>query len=39
MARDKKVADGAMRFILLEAIGRAVIRADVSMDEVTASLP
>ena len=29
MARDKKVAGGAMRFVLLEALGRATVRAGV----------
>ena len=34
MARDKKVKAGAMRFVLLESLGRAVIRADVSAGDV-----
>jgi 3-dehydroquinate synthase len=29
MARDKKVADGKMRFVLLERLGQAVVRQDV----------
>jgi 3-dehydroquinate synthase len=38
MGRDKKVADGAVRFVLLEALGRAVVASGVSADEVAASL-
>ena len=38
MARDKKVRDGAMRFVLLEALGRAVVRADIALPEVRALL-
>jgi 3-dehydroquinate synthase len=38
MAVDKKVIDGRMRLVLLEAIGRAVISSDISRDEVVASL-
>jgi 3-dehydroquinate synthetase len=33
MGRDKKVAAGTIRYILLDAIGKAVISADVG-DEV-----
>jgi 3-dehydroquinate synthase len=29
MSRDKKVASGAMRFVLLDALGRASVRADI----------
>jgi 3-dehydroquinate synthase len=36
MGRDKKVADGAVRFVLLEHIGRAVLRRGVATDDVTA---
>jgi 3-dehydroquinate synthase len=36
MARDKKVQGGALRFVLLAAVGRAVIRGDVPLSEVRA---
>jgi 3-dehydroquinate synthase len=32
MAVDKKVLDGAIRLVLLENLGKAVIRSDVSAD-------
>lgn len=32
MARDKKVADGKMRFVLLERLGKAVVRQDIGED-------
>ena len=35
MHRDKKVAGGLLRFVLLEALGHAVIRGDVINDDVT----
>ena len=38
MGRDKKVEGGALRFVLLEAIGRAVVRSGVSADDVTKSV-
>lgn len=38
MAHDKKVAGGALRFVLLEALGRGTIRGDVTTASVTASL-
>ena len=38
MARDKKVADGVMRFILLSALGRALVVADVRGDDVASVL-
>ena len=38
MAHDKKVEDGQLTFILLEAIGRAVIARGVPMDAVAAVL-
>ncbi len=38
MAQDKKVAEGAIRFILLEALGRAVIAGDVAKDDLAAVL-
>jgi 3-dehydroquinate synthase len=38
MGRDKKVADGAIRFVLLEAIGRAVFRGGVRSEDVAAAL-
>jgi 3-dehydroquinate synthase len=36
MARDKKVEGGAMRFVLLAGLGRAIARRDVSPSEVRA---
>ena len=38
MAQDKKVAEGAIRFILLEALGWAVIAGDVAQDDLAAVL-
>jgi 3-dehydroquinate synthase len=38
MALDKKVASGKLRLILLEAIGRGVIRGDVPEPEVRAAI-
>jgi 3-dehydroquinate synthase len=38
MARDKKVAHGALRFVLLEALGRGTVRGDVTTAQVTAML-
>jgi len=38
MARDKKVQSGQLRFIVLEAIGRAAIRSDVTSERVRAAL-
>ena len=38
MRRDKKVAGGTMRFVLLERLGRAVIRADIDDRSVTSAL-
>jgi len=38
MARDKKVDAGRMRFVILESLGRAALRADVSVDDVAAVL-
>ena len=38
MAQDKKVADGAIRFVLLEALGWAVIAGDVASDDLAAVL-
>ena len=38
MAQDKKVAEGAIRFILLEALGWAVIAGDVARDDLAAVL-
>jgi 3-dehydroquinate synthase len=38
MGRDKKVADGAIRFVLLEAIGRATLRSDVPERELALAL-
>ena len=38
MGRDKKVANGRMRFVLLERIGRAVVRDDVPEAAIAAAL-
>ncbi len=38
MGRDKKVQRGRMRFVLLERLGRAVVRADVAEDDLAAVL-
>ena len=38
MARDKKVANGQMRFVLLDRLGRATVRAEVSTEDVAAAL-
>ncbi len=38
IARDKKVADGAVRFILLLALGKAVVTSDVRADDLAAIL-
>ena len=38
MGRDKKVAGGAIRFILLQRLGHAVVRTDVSATELATSL-
>jgi 3-dehydroquinate synthase len=38
MGRDKKVADGAMRLVLLESIGRATLRSGISDDQLAAAL-
>ena len=38
MGRDKKVVDGAISFVLLEALGRAVVRADVDRGDLIASV-
>ena len=38
MARDKKVESGAVRFVLLESLGRAAIRSGVAAEKVAASL-
>ena len=38
MGRDKKVADGRMRFVLLERLGRAVVHSDIAPDDLAASL-
>ena len=38
MRRDKKVESGALRFVLLEAPGRAVVRSDVATSEIASSL-
>jgi 3-dehydroquinate synthase len=39
MARDKKVSAGAIRFILLDALGKAAISSDVPEDVLRAALP
>ena len=38
MARDKKVEAGKLRLVLLEALGRATIRADIPLSELRALL-
>jgi 3-dehydroquinate synthase len=38
MGLDKKVEGGKMRFVLLERIGKAVVRADVPADMLAATL-
>jgi 3-dehydroquinate synthase len=38
MGRDKKVAAGRLRFVLLDALGRAVVTDDVSEPELGALL-
>ena len=38
MGRDKKVEGGAMRFVLLAEMGRALVRADVADADVVASI-
>jgi 3-dehydroquinate synthase len=38
MARDKKVQGGTMRFVLLEALGRALVRGDIAESNVRAVL-
>ena len=39
MGRDKKVEGGAMRLVLLDAIGRASVSSDVGADQLAAALP
>ncbi|MBF0323132.1 MAG: 3-dehydroquinate synthase, partial [Magnetococcales bacterium] len=38
MARDKKVQDGRIRFILIEKIGQAIVRNDIDPEMVAATL-
>lgn len=38
MAHDKKVDKGGLRFVLLETLGRAVIRSDIAMEQLAAVL-
>lgn len=38
MGRDKKVEQGAMRFVLLDTMGRALVRSDVPVDVLRAVL-
>ncbi len=38
MSHDKKVVDGRLRLVLLEAVGSAVVRADVDTDQIVASI-
>ena len=38
MERDKKVSDGRIRYILLDRLGHAVVRSDVSRDDLAAAL-
>jgi 3-dehydroquinate synthase len=39
MSRDKKVVAGAIRFVLLRALGEAFVASDVPPDELRAVLP
>ncbi len=39
MRRDKKVAEGAIRFILLRSLGEAYVTADVAETDLAAVLP
>ena len=39
MGRDKKVAAGAMRFVLLRGLGEAYVAGDIARPEVAAVLP
>jgi 3-dehydroquinate synthase len=39
MARDKKVQAGALRLVLLEALGRATVRSDIAQSALSAVLP
>jgi 3-dehydroquinate synthetase len=36
MARDKKAEGGAVRFVLLESLGQAVVRSDVAEADLRA---
>jgi 3-dehydroquinate synthase len=38
MGRDKKVERGAMRFVVLEELGRAVLRNDIATQQVIESV-
>ena len=38
MGRDKKVTDGAVRFVLLDGLGRAVARSNVGARDLEAAL-
>ena len=38
MSKDKKAEQGRMKFVLLQSIGAALIRADVSAAELAATL-
>jgi 3-dehydroquinate synthase len=38
MGRDKKVTDGTLRFVLLEHLGHAAIRADIETEQLAATL-
>jgi 3-dehydroquinate synthase len=38
MGRDKKVAEGRMRFVLLERMGHAIVRSDVDAPNIAAAL-
>ena len=38
MSRDKKVDDGAIRFVLLERLGSAVIRRVVQSEDIAAAI-
>jgi 3-dehydroquinate synthase len=38
MARDKKVEAGSIRFVLLEALGRAVVRGGIASEDIASAL-
>ena len=38
MSRDKKVDAGVIRFVLLEALGRAVVRGGIAVEDLAAAI-